>query len=60
MMKNLMMDKEFIKSLKLISKEDIFDIQGMVTGDLMDYYILTPLRKKHKGDFVSFLLDFSS
>ena len=47
-----MMDEEFTKSLRAIS--------GAIKGDLMDYYILTPLRNKNGGDFVSFILDFTN
>ncbi len=42
-MKNLMTDKEFLKSLKGEMKSSKYDIKGGLVGDLMEYYVLKPL-----------------
>ena len=46
-----MMDEEFINNL--VKKS------GTVKGYFLDHYILTPLKKKHDGCFLSFLIDFT-
>jgi len=45
------MDEEFINNLKLKT--------GIMKGYFIEHYILTPLRKKHDGDILSFLIDFT-